>query len=198
MGSQELFERYLAAAIPGDDSDGILEALLTNCAPPILNRVVRSRLGSLYTPADTADLSSEAMLELLSRLRSLRETSGTGSDLPFDALAAGVAANTVHRFFARRFPERNRLRKRLRYVMETSDRFRLWLGPNGTAICALARTSLFRRAASGTDKEVLADVADIQTLPRPACANGRCPTFAGSRSSWTSCALWRVPSISRV
>ncbi len=162
MGSQELFEHYLEASIPGDDPDSILEALLTDCAPPILNRVVRRRMGSLYTPGDAADLSSEAMLELLSRLRALRDGSGAVWDLPFDALAAGVAANTVYRFLARRFPERNRLRKRLRYVMETSGRFRLWVGPNGTAICALARTSLFRRAASGTDKEVLADAADIQ------------------------------------
>jgi DNA-directed RNA polymerase specialized sigma24 family protein len=162
VGSQELFERYLAATIPSEDSESSLEALLTGCAPPILNRVVRSRLGSLYTPADTADLSSEAMLELLSRLRSLRETSGTAANLPFDALAAGVAANTVHRFFARRFPERNRLRKRLRYVIETGARFSLWLGANGTAICGLARTSLFRKGPSRTGEEPLADAADIQ------------------------------------
>ncbi|MGA9042352.1 MAG: hypothetical protein WB421_17595, partial [Terriglobales bacterium] len=83
VGSQELFERYLASPAPGDDPDSILETLLTDCAPPILNRVVRRRLGSLYTAADAAELASEAMLELLSRLRALA-ASGS-SDLPFDA-----------------------------------------------------------------------------------------------------------------
>ena len=159
VGSQELFEHYLAS-VPGDDPDSLLEALLTGCAPPILNRVVRRRLGSLYTPGDAADLASEAMLELLSRLRALRDGSGAAWDLPFDALAAGVAANTVYRYLARRFPERNRLRKRLRYILETNSRFRLWLGAEGAALCALGRTSLFRRAPSAG--EALADAADLQ------------------------------------
>ena len=30
MGSQELFERYLASSAPGDDPDSILETLLTS------------------------------------------------------------------------------------------------------------------------------------------------------------------------
>jgi DNA-directed RNA polymerase specialized sigma24 family protein len=141
VGSQDLFERYLAGPATGDDSDSILESLLADCAPPILNRVVRRRLGSLYTPWDAAELASEAMLELLSRLRALRE-SGAGSDLPFDALAAGVAANTVYRFFAQRFPEHNRLRKRLRYTIETGSRFRLWTSAEGAAICGLAHISV--------------------------------------------------------
>jgi len=166
VGSQELFEHYLAASMPGDDPDTILEALLTDCAPPILNRVVRRRMGSLYTPGEAADLSSEAMLELLSRLRALRDGNAAW-DLPFDALAAGVAANTVYRFLARRFPERNRLRKRLRYVIESSDRFCLWVGDSGTAICGLAHRSLFGRGKTpptpgDSGKQSLADAADVQ------------------------------------
>ncbi len=155
MGSQELFERYLSVSIPEDDPDRLLETLLIDYAQSILNRVVRSRLGSLYTPADAADLASEAMLELLGRLRTLRERSEP-SAYPFEALAAGVAANTVHRFFARRFPERNRLRKRLRYVMETDGRLRLWTGADGAAICGLAD------AASAREGQPLADAADIE------------------------------------
>lgn len=141
MCSQILFERYLAATVPDDDPEGMLETLLTDHAPPVLNRVVRSRLGSLYTPADAAELSSEAMLELLGRLRALRERQELAGVLPFDGLAAGVAANTVYRFYARRFPERNRLRKRLRYVIATGDRFRLSLRADGVSICGLSRKS---------------------------------------------------------
>ncbi len=137
MSSQILFERYLAATIPDEDPETILETLLIDYAPPILSRVVRNRLGFLYTPADAAELSGEAMLELLRRLRSLRERHEP-TELPFDGLVGGVAANTVHRFFARRYPERNRLRKRLRYIVESSDRFQLWRGPEGTNICGLA------------------------------------------------------------
>jgi hypothetical protein len=152
VGSQKLFERYLAATPPDEDPEYFIEVLLTDFAPPILNRVVRSRLGALYTPDDASELSSEAMMELLSRLRALRERGAAAADLPFDGLAAGVAANTVHRFYARRFPERNRLRKQLRYVVETGDRFRLWLGANGASICGLA---------NNREPDRLADAADI-------------------------------------
>lgn len=152
MSSQDYFERYLAAT-PDEDPESILETLLAHCAPPILKRVVRSRLGSLYTPETGAEVTSEAMLELLTRVRTLREEPGPPREFPFDALAAGVAANTVHRFFARRFPERNRLRKRLRYVVETDERFRLWAGTDGASVCALAGES---------PKEPLADTADVE------------------------------------
>jgi hypothetical protein len=159
VGSQELFKRYLDASAPGDDPESILDTLLADCAQSVLNRVVRSRLGSLYTPEDAAELSSEAMLELLGRLRTLREhTESARPDFQFEALAAGVAANTVHRFFARRFPERNRLRKQIRYVVETGDRVRLWLGANGTAICGLARGPL----GHIPENEPLAGAADVE------------------------------------
>src|SRR5580658_2266232 len=151
VGSQKLFERYLAATPPDEDPEYFIETLLTDFAPPILNRVVRSRLGSLYTADDASELSSEAMMELLSRLRALREKGAARPDLPFDGLAAGVAANTVHRFYARRFPERNRLRKQLRYVIETGDRFRLWLGANGASICGLANNREPDRLADAAD-----------------------------------------------
>ena len=154
MGSQELFERYLGVSLREDDPDSLLETLLVDCAQPILKRVARSRLGSLYTPADAADLASEAMLELLGRLRAMREGNRPAAEYPFDALAAGVAANTVHRFFARRFPERNRLRKRLRYVMETDARLRLWTGADGAAICGLA--------GAAQEGQPLAGAADIE------------------------------------
>ena len=78
-----------------------------------------------------------------------------GREFPFDALVAGVAANTVHRFFARRFPERNRLRKRLRYIIETGGRFRLWTNGEGMAICALA-------GGNANAKDPLADAADVE------------------------------------
>ena len=158
MSGQELFERYLAVAIPDDDPESILETLLVDCAQPILNRVVRSRLGARYNPSDAADLSSEAMLELLSRLRALREGRGSSSDLPFDALAAGVAANTVHRFFSRRFPERSRLRKRLRYAIESHAGLSLWAGADGSAICGLAGASSVPAGESAS----LAGAADME------------------------------------
>jgi DNA-directed RNA polymerase specialized sigma24 family protein len=171
VGSQEFFERYLAASIAEEDPESLLETLLVECAPPILNRVVRSRMGSLYTPHDAADLAGEATVELLGRLRAFRETASP-PQIPFDALAAGIAANTVHRFFARRFPERNRLRKRLRYAIETDGRLRLWAGADGAAICGLAGGP----GATAGETQPLADAAAVER-----CANEMRRPIPGDR-----------------
>ncbi len=153
MDSQNLFERYLVATPPEDDPESLLETLLALHAQPVLQRVVRRRLGSLYTPATAADVAAEAMVELLGRMRTMREAEAGRADFPFEALAAGVAANTVHRFFARTFPERGRLRKRLRYVVETDRRFRIWTDAEGRAICGLAGASAEEPVASAADVE---------------------------------------------
>lgn len=161
---QKLFDGYLAARVPIDDPEGLLEALLAH-AQPVLKRTVRSRLGSLYTAADASELASEAMLELLRRLRALYNAA-VPVKFPFEALAAGVAANTVHRFYARRFPERNRLRKRLRYLLETGDRFRLWLGKDGAAVCGLAHASENEPVSTAADVERC--IARLREKPVPA------------------------------
>ncbi len=153
MDSQNLFERYLVAVPPEEDPESILETLLALHAQPVLQRVVRRRLASLYTPATAADLAAEAMVELLGRMRTMREAAAERADFPFEAMAAGVAANTVHRFFARTFPERGRLRKRLRYVVETDRRFRIWTDAEGRAICGLASASGGGPVASAADVE---------------------------------------------
>ena len=140
----------MAARVPEEDPDTLLEALLAT-AQPFVTRVVRSRLGSLYTPADAVELASEAMFELLSRLRALYDAGTSSPDFRFEALTAGVAVNTVHRFYTCRFPERDRLRKKLRYLVETGERFRLWPGIEGSAVCSLAGASEKDRLASTAD-----------------------------------------------
>jgi DNA-directed RNA polymerase specialized sigma24 family protein len=151
--SQQLFERYIAAAPPHEEPEAILEQLLIEHAQPIMTRTVRSRLGSFYSAADAAELASESMLQLLGRLRSLRRDRRPADTIRFEAFATGVAANTVHRFFAQRFPERNRLRKRLRYAIETGKEFRLWQGADGATLCGLAQCSESERPAQPADVE---------------------------------------------
>jgi DNA-directed RNA polymerase specialized sigma24 family protein len=150
--SQELFEQFLAASPPADEPEAILERLLTEHAHPIMSRAVRSRLGSMYSAADAAELTSESILQLLGRLRALRRDHRSPDTIRFEAFANGVAANTVHRFLAQRFPERNRLRKRLRYAIETGREFRLWPGGDGATVCGLAHSS---------ETEGTADAADV-------------------------------------
>jgi hypothetical protein len=163
-GENQLFERYLAARVPDEDPDTLLERLLV-MAQPVATRIVRRHLGSLCTPADAAELANEAMLELLSRLRALYDAGTSPPNFRFESLTVGVAVNTVHRFHARHIPERNRLRKKLRYLLETGERFRLWQGAEGKAVCALAGASEKERLASSADVDRCRESLRNQPVP---------------------------------
>ena len=133
--SQEIFERYLAA-VPPEEAEALLAELLVTHGQPLLQRAVERRLGRRRRPADAADLANEATAELLARLRTLRADANAAA-FRFDALATAVAANTVHRHWGRLFPEWGRLRKRLRYAVETDGGIALWRNPRGELVCGL-------------------------------------------------------------
>jgi hypothetical protein len=147
-GSQEIFDRYLAARMPCEDPESLLDILLSRHAWPLLQRVVGARLGNLYRAADAEELTAEATLQLLGRLRKLREDGPPPDGIRIDAYIAGIGANTVLRFLSRRYPESTRLRKRLRYLCETDRRFRIWAGEDGCSLCALSGGPSFAQPAT--------------------------------------------------
>ena len=73
--------------------------------------------------------SSDLNLRLIGKLRLL----GTeqGSIRQFEDYVATLTYNTVHDFLRRRFPQRGRLKNRLRYVLERDARLSLWNAPSG-------------------------------------------------------------------
>ena len=57
----------------------------------------------------------------------------------FEAYSAVVASRSVNRFFMTRSPQRTLLRSRLRYVLTTDARFRIWQSEHGAWQCSLGR-----------------------------------------------------------
>src|SRR5262249_3234578 len=80
--------------------------------------------------------------------------------------AAATAHNACHAFVRRRFPDRARMRNRLRYVLTRDPGLALWDGPGGEWLCGL---SAWRGRPTA--------VASAQRLPDLAAARGR-PTAA--------------------
>ncbi len=130
MPANELLRRYLAVPAPPDeDPEDLLAQLVIGFGQPVIENVVRRRLESTH---DVEDVSSEAILALLTRLRTLRADQSSGPVTDFESYAAGIASHVVFRFFAARSPELSRLRTRLRYLLTTDSRFQLRQG-----LCAL-------------------------------------------------------------
>jgi len=119
--SQTLLEAYLensgSEVKAGDD---ILAALLLDHALPAMQRVIRRRLRSVG-PETIEDVCGAAIVCLISGLRRKREEQSPVRDFP--AYACGVAVKAVAQYISDWFPERARLRRKLRLLCSSDDRF---------------------------------------------------------------------------
>lgn len=115
-----------------------VEAILTEHAVPVVQKIVRrqSSRDRLMRTQDAEDIASSVVLRLLRKLQRV----------PFDPdeaiahvtdFAAATTFNAIHDFQRHRFPERTRLKQRVRYALSRESRFRTWMSPAGLA-CALA------------------------------------------------------------
>jgi len=107
-----------------------VERLLREAAP-VIDKVLaqHGRSGSLLTPADVDDVRSAIHLRLLEKLRTPGETIRD-----YRGYVATLAYNVVHDFLRKRFPERTRLKNRVRHALSNDERLALWnvaAGPAG-------------------------------------------------------------------
>ncbi len=109
-----------------------LERLLTVVAAPVIRDVLRGRLYGASERERADDLTQDALLQLTRRLRSLRHPASTETPIEqFKAYVAVVTLRVCDAFVRRRFPERHRLRNRIRYVLTRHPACALEASPDG-------------------------------------------------------------------
>lgn len=111
-----------------------IERLIVDDARPLVRKIVSryTSTGRLLTAEDGEDVSANVEVRLVQKLRSI----GNGPEEAISNLqgyVATLAHNTVNDFLRKRFPERARLKRRLRYALTTNPRFALWTTPAGPA-----------------------------------------------------------------
>jgi RNA polymerase sigma factor (sigma-70 family) len=110
-----------------------VETLVLEHAAPLIKRIVArcARSDRVLREQDADDVISTVTLRLVRKLRFL--VAEQGAIGRFEDYVATLTYNTVYDFLRRRFPERSRLKNRLRYVLTRDPRFSLWNAPSGTA-----------------------------------------------------------------
>lgn len=104
---------------------------LVEVARPITEGIVRRRL-VFYSASeiqDREDVCGEVIVELLRRLRALREGENA---IPIESFSGYVAASAQHacdEYLRHKHPQRRRLKTRLRYLLSTEPGFAVWEGP---------------------------------------------------------------------
>ncbi len=147
MSSTDVRRRVLLDAIPGLDFSNIgsgvtdpvllpvlqasdetsrqeaLEQLLLEHARPTIETVIGrfARSEQALRRDEAEDVLSTVALRLVRRLQTPEEQIGD-----FESYVATLTYHTIYDFMRRRFPERTRLKNRIRYLLEHDRRFALW------------------------------------------------------------------------
>lgn len=146
-----------------------IESLLVTVARPLVRRVLSSfmRLDDLLQREDADDIESTVMLRLVSKLDAATTSAEDVVD-NFESYVATLTYNTTYDFLRRRFPQRTRLKNRLRYVLIHDGRFSS-SSPNGTLYgLSTWRTAPMATAATGLQKQNASPAMLDQTNPADA------------------------------
>lgn len=111
-----------------------IETLIVDHARPTMERIIsRFMYGDTLQGEDTDDIVATVTLRLIRKLQAA-EISDSDPIRQFDSYVARLTYNTIYDYMRRRFPERTRLKNRIRYIAANDERLAIWNAPLGTAI----------------------------------------------------------------
>ena len=130
--------RAMTATADEESQRHELESLIVEHALPTMRTVIRRFAGanSIVPHAEIEEITATVSLQLVRRLRA-------GDSLEEDAIhdfegyVATLTYRTIYDVLRERYPERTRLKNRLRYLLTHDARFALWTTKDGMA-CGLA------------------------------------------------------------
>jgi RNA polymerase sigma factor (sigma-70 family) len=145
------------------ERDAAIERIITEHMQPVIDRTLRRQ-----RPSEAEEIVSTIHVRVLRRLQQFPGGDAIGNLADY---VATISHNAIYDHLRRRYPERTRLKNRLRYVIKHDPRFALWETTNGAA-CGLAEWS---GRAPGTIESVTADRivrngADLRDGPMMAAA----------------------------
>ena len=115
----------LTRATNADGRRAAIASLITNRVQPIVKRILSRFAWGALRPEDVDDLTSALQVRVLRRLQLLCDSSENVIE-HLDDYVARLAYNVVNDYFRRRYPERMRLKNRLRYLLSRHPRFAVW------------------------------------------------------------------------
>lgn len=113
-----------------------LERVLLDHARPVIETVIArfSRSEWAFRRDEADDIRATAILRLIRRLQTIEQEDVRD----FGNYVATLTYHTIYDFMRRRFPERTRLKNRIRYLLDRDPRFALWRTTEAMA-CGLRR-----------------------------------------------------------
>ena len=137
--------RPFAEAIDDHQAERELTTVIEERAFPLAQAIVRRKMRPYAASAsprsgarDLDDLVGDAMVSLVERLRRIRLDAGEPPIENLDKYTAAVVHSVCAHDVRSRYPERARLKSRLRYVFATDRRLALWASEDDELVCGVA------------------------------------------------------------
>ena len=126
-----------------EKADLILGDLVCSYAHPVIVRIVRSTLhvSSKHfgqETQDAEDIINDVALQIISRLRNFKLKPGERQFTDLRGYIAVSAYNACHTYLRQKYPQRHRLKSKLRYILTHDDTFALWQSEDRKWMCGLA------------------------------------------------------------
>jgi RNA polymerase sigma factor (sigma-70 family) len=129
-------------------------------AEPIIRRVLFRKIRS--GDEEAAEIHSEVVLGLIARLQHI----GADDAEPIasiDNYTASVTLHAFHNVMRLRYPQRARLKNRIRYLLTHDARFTMWPTRSHDTACGFAR---WKRSGRAEDAEALLESRDVPVAAR--------------------------------
>jgi RNA polymerase sigma factor (sigma-70 family) len=156
----ELLLPFLQAA-DEKESQRLVAHLVSRHAEPIIQSIIRYKMSgrSSGNPqgSDAEDVHADILVQLLSRLRDLKNKSGENPISNFRSYVAVVSYNACHKHLRRKYPQRHSLKNRLRYLLTHLPAFATWEGDDRQTYCGLATWERQKSPVAGARLQQLRD-----------------------------------------
>src|SRR3954454_6668093 len=135
-----LLQEY-AQCVDLERAECLLETLVVEHAQPGIRKIVRYKLAfqGASEAQDVEDVSSEVLVELIGRLRAMKNGSAADSIGAFSGYTAVAAYHACHEYLRRKYPNRHRLKTRLRYLLGAEKGFAIWEDESCEWVCGFSR-----------------------------------------------------------
>jgi hypothetical protein len=155
-------------------SEALLEQLVVEHAQPAIRKVVRYKLAfqGRSESQDVEDVAGDVVVELIARLQSVKSTGDVDAIGSFSGYTAVAAYHACNEYLRRKYPNRHRLKNRLRYLLNAEPGFAIW-EVGAEWLCGTAKWQKQGRAAVSGDRlararELLSDLPHGPDAMHPA------------------------------
>ncbi|HEX7294809.1 MAG TPA: hypothetical protein VF251_03580 [Pyrinomonadaceae bacterium] len=163
---------YLSATSEAE-SESLLTTLLVEHADPVIRKIIGRKLHDRFRHQESEDIHGEVVTQLLERLRLCKTGCDDVGIQDFRNYVAVTTYNACYEYLRNKYPERRRLKNRLRYLLTHHAAFALWQTETGHWLGGFSNWMTSRIEIASVSK--LRQLSDKPEILSP-------PTVSGERS----------------